>query len=105
MIKKIYDKMDKQAITQLPQVTFPGRIVTILTEGEAGRAVDYLLTHRLLGIDSETRPAFKRGQRFKVSLHIRRVFPLPSLPDRIATVSGAVVGEQGGAARGPVAEQ
>lgn len=36
MIKKIYDKMDKQAITQLPQVTFPGRIVTILTEGEAG---------------------------------------------------------------------
>lgn len=68
MIKKIYDKMDKQAITQLPQVTFPGRIVTILTEGEAGRAVDYLLTHRLLGIDSETRPAFKRGQRFKVSL-------------------------------------
>ena len=50
MKKTIYTKFDKTLITALPVVEFPGRIITILTAGEAERAVDYLLTQPILGI-------------------------------------------------------
>ena len=68
MKKTIYTKFDKTAISALPVAEFPGRIVTILTAGEAERAVDYLLTQPILGIDTETRPAFKKGTTYKVAL-------------------------------------
>ena len=68
MRKTIYNKFDKHKITGLPKVSFPGRIVTIFTEGEAERAVDYLLRHKILGIDTETRPSFRRGIQYKVAL-------------------------------------
>lgn len=68
MKKTIYTKFDKTAISALPVVEFPGRIVTILTAGEAERAVDYLLTQPILGIDTETRPAFRKGTTYKVAL-------------------------------------
>ena len=67
MKKTIYTKFDKALITALPVVEFPGRIITILTAGEAERAVDYLLTQPILGIDTETRPAFRKGKTYKVS--------------------------------------
>lgn len=52
----------------MPTAKFPGRIITIISAGEADRAVDFLLTHSILGIDSETRPSFKKGSSYKVSL-------------------------------------
>jgi len=67
-MKTIYSKFDKKAITALPQVEYPGRIVVIITPGEAEKAVDYLLKSDILGIDSETRPIFKKGQSHKVAL-------------------------------------
>lgn len=66
--KTLYSKYDKTKIGQLPRVLFPGRIIVILTEGEAERAVDYLMKADVLGFDTETKPVFKRGQRNKVSL-------------------------------------
>lgn len=68
MKKTIYTKFDKKAISALPVVEFPGRIVTVLTAGEAERAVDFLLTQPILGIDTETRPAFRKGITYKVAL-------------------------------------
>ena len=68
MKKTIYTKFDKTLIMALPVVEFPGRIITILTAGEAERAVDYLLTQPILGIDTETRPAFRKGKTYKVAL-------------------------------------
>lgn len=68
MKKKIYNKLDKKLITSMPVVSFPGRIITILSPGEAERAVNYLLDHSILGIDTETRPTFKKGRTYKVSL-------------------------------------
>lgn len=68
MTKTLLNKFDKKNIGQLPRVLFEGKIVTIFTEGEAQRAVDYLLTKDILGLDTETRPSFKRGQSFKVAL-------------------------------------
>ena len=40
----------------------------IISESEASKAVDYLLSCDILGVDTETRPAFKRGQMHKVAL-------------------------------------
>ena len=68
MITKLYNKFDKKSISDLPRVTFPGKIVVVLTESEAQKAVDFLLSADILGIDSETRPVFKKGQHHKVSL-------------------------------------
>jgi len=68
MTKTIYSKYDKSKIAQLPVVAFEGRIITIITQGEAERAVNYLLTMPILGLDTETRPSFKRGHQYKVAL-------------------------------------
>lgn len=68
MKKTIYDKYDKQKIGSLPRVLFEGRIVVILTEAEAQKAVDYLLSQPILGVDTETRPSFTKGHINKVAL-------------------------------------
>jgi ribonuclease D len=68
MKKKIINKFDKHAITDLPRASFPGRIITIITPGETQKAVDYLLDSDILGVDTETRPSFKKGVRYQVSL-------------------------------------
>ena len=68
MITKLYNKFDKKSISDWPRVTFPGKIVVVLTESEAQKAVDFLLSADILGIDSETRPVFKKGQHHKVAL-------------------------------------
>ena len=68
MKKIIYNKYPKALIGNLPSVLFPGRIVVVLSAAEAERAVDFLLTQPILGIDTETRPSFKKGVHYKVSL-------------------------------------
>lgn len=67
-MKKIYDKFDKSIINSLPLVTFPGKIIVVLNEYEADRAVEYLLSCDVLGVDTETRPAFRKGNNHKVVL-------------------------------------
>lgn len=52
----------------LPRVIFPGRKIVVLSESEAERAADYLLSHSILGFDTETRPVFRKGITHKVAL-------------------------------------
>ena len=68
MKKTIYNKFDKATINALPLVEYPHKINVILNEYEAERAVEYLLTCDILGVDTETKPAFRRGQNHKVAL-------------------------------------
>lgn len=68
MRRIIYNKFDKKAIATLPTVVFPGKTVVVMSESEAERAVDFLLSNAILGIDTETRPSFKKGETHKVSL-------------------------------------
>jgi ribonuclease D len=69
MIRKtIYNKYDKAMLRELPTVKFEGRIVVVISQHEAERAVDFLLTQPVLGFDTETRPNFSRGRQHKVSL-------------------------------------
>ena len=67
-MKKIYSKFDKQRIPKLPQVFFEGRIETIISETEAEKAVDYLLSQDIIGFDTETKPIFKAGHQNEVAL-------------------------------------
>ena len=68
MMKTIYNKFDKAKIATLPRVLFEGRIVVVLTERDADKAVRYLLSQPILGIDTETRPSFKKGETHQVAL-------------------------------------
>ena len=68
MRKIIYNKFDKKSIAQLPTVTFPGKTVVVMSESEAEKAVDFLLSRDILGVDTETRPSFKKGESHMVSL-------------------------------------
>ena len=64
----IKEKIDKAEVSEMEVVTFPGRIIVIQTELEAEKAVNFLLTQPMVGVDTETRPSFKRGATNKVAL-------------------------------------
>mgnify|MGYP002623701022 CR=1 FL=1 len=68
MLKTIYNKYEKAQISSLPTVQFEGRIIVIITAGETEKAVRYLMEQPILGLDTETRPSFRRGQQHKVAL-------------------------------------
>lgn len=68
MKQVIYNKFNKHAIGNLPRVLFKGRIFVVISKNETNSAIDYLLSQKLLGIDTETRPIFKKGDNHLVSL-------------------------------------
>lgn len=67
-MKILYDKFDKTKIATLPQAEFKGRIVVVDNDVDAEKAVAYLMMASVLGIDTETRPVFRKGKQNKVSL-------------------------------------
>lgn len=68
MKKTLFNKYDKAKIPTLPRVVFEGRIVVVLNEHEAEKAVRYLLSQPILGVDTETKPSFRKGSQHAVSL-------------------------------------
>lgn len=68
MRKLIYNKIDKATVNALKRVTYFGRIIVVLNNAEAEKAVDYLLSQPILGFDTETRPSFEKGRHYKCSL-------------------------------------
>ena len=60
--------ISKEEIKELPKAVFEGPIYVIQSEKEADKAVAYLQAQQILGIDSETRPSFTKGQSHKVAL-------------------------------------
>ncbi len=58
----------KTDIAQLPLEEFEGRIIVVDHEKDADKAIHYLSGFTLTGFDTETRPSFKKGQRYKISL-------------------------------------
>ncbi|WP_455592302.1 3'-5' exonuclease [Bacteroides sp.] len=60
--------ISKEEIKGMPKVVFPGRIYVIQSETEVEKAVAYLQSQPLVGIDSETRPCFTKGHFNQVAL-------------------------------------
>lgn len=67
-MRQLYTKTDKALIPTLPRYVFDGRIYVINSKAEAERAVKVLKASPILGIDTETRPTFKRGEHHQVAL-------------------------------------
>jgi len=68
MKKIIYNRFNKAWLGELPKVTYAGKIIIVVSESEAQKAVDYLLTMPVLGVDTETRPSFSKHTHYKCSL-------------------------------------
>ncbi len=60
--------IDKAIINTLPIESFQGEIHVVDTVEEAQQALSDLCRHNILGIDTETRPSFRKGHTNKVSL-------------------------------------
>lgn len=52
----------------MPVEEFTGQIIVVNSETQADRAVEELMQQRCVGFDTETRPSFKKGQHYKISL-------------------------------------
>ncbi|MGI6656623.1 MAG: 3'-5' exonuclease [Desulfobulbus sp.] len=61
-------RIDKEAINLLPQARWTGPVCLPESSDEAEQAIKRLHRETLLGFDTETRPAFRRGQSFLPSL-------------------------------------
>ena len=68
MKKIIYNRFLKEWLADLPKVTYDKPIFVITTPQDTEKAVNYLLSMPILGVDTETRPSFSRSQQFKCSL-------------------------------------
>ncbi len=58
----------KEGVHELPLITFNGDIFTIENSEDLRIAVDFLSVQKVIGFDTETRPAFHKGQRNIVAL-------------------------------------
>lgn len=60
--------IDKEAVNRLPIECFAGNIHVIESVDAAKTAIQKLLNHNILGLDTETKPSFRKGKTNKVSL-------------------------------------
>ncbi|MDR0812295.1 MAG: 3'-5' exonuclease domain-containing protein 2 [Paludibacter sp.] len=61
-------KITKEELAALPVAEFSGEIVCVETPEQVQSAIDTLQQYAVVGIDTETKPAFERGKRNKVAL-------------------------------------
>lgn len=67
-MNKFYKKVPKEVILGLPVKSFEGEIQLVDDESKIDAAVNYLTGFKFIGFDTETRPAFKKGERHQVAL-------------------------------------
>lgn len=67
-VRQLFVRTDKKFIPSLPRYAFDGKIYVVQSENEAERAVEVLKKSPILGIDTETRPTFRKGESHKVAL-------------------------------------
>lgn len=68
MEKDIRFSISKEIVSTMEPVIFPGHITVINSVLDANKALRFLSTQPIVGIDTETRPNYKKGQRHKVAL-------------------------------------
>ena len=68
MLVEFKKSITKEEMEELPSFVYPGEIVVIEDEAKVEAAVQILKQQVCLGFDTETRPAFHKGERYKVGL-------------------------------------
>ena len=56
-----YKKLSKDEINDLPLIKYQGNIQVLSNENHIEEAIEYLLTQKVIGFDTETRPTFTKG--------------------------------------------
>lgn len=67
-MKELRNKISKAAIKDMPMATYSGCIKVVDTPELLDEAMQELEGEPILGLDTETRPSFKKGEMHKVSL-------------------------------------
>ena len=104
----IVPSISREAMAQLPMRRYEGRVVVVATRTELNEALADIQQESVVGFDTETRPAFKKGERYDPSLvqvatargvylfQLRRVDVIPGLADMLANAhivkAGVAVG-------------
>lgn len=65
---RFVEKIDNERTAQLPAIEFQGEIRVVEHERDVAAACEYLGRQPILGFDTETRPSFRPGVSFRVSL-------------------------------------
>jgi ribonuclease D len=60
--------IENEDLHSLSNIVFTGKIEVVSTQSQARNAVEYLSQFELLGFDTETKPAFQKGQKHKIAL-------------------------------------
>ena len=60
--------ISNEEVNSLPLKAFEGKIVLIDQVAKLEKALQEMSKHEVIGFDTETRPSFKKGQHYKVSL-------------------------------------
>ena len=61
-------KISKEDVAILEKEIFDGRIIVIQSSEEAKKAIAYLSKFKTVGIDTESKPSFKKGRQNKIAL-------------------------------------
>ena len=61
-------KISKEDVALLEKEIFDGRIIVIQSSEEAKKAIAYLSGFKVVGIDTESKPSFKKGRQNKIAL-------------------------------------
>ena len=63
-----YTKLTKDQINEMPLVKYEGKIQVLKSHDDIQDSIDYLMTQKVIGFDTETRPTFTKGSANAPSL-------------------------------------
>ncbi|MDO9633507.1 MAG: 3'-5' exonuclease [Paludibacter sp.] len=64
----IKSKITKEEVNQLPVILFEGEVTVVDSDEKVHDALSDLQQHEIVGIDTETKPSFRKGVLHKVAL-------------------------------------
>jgi ribonuclease D len=91
--------ISREAMAALPMRRYEGRVCVVATRSELNDALADMRQERILGFDTETRPAFRKGERYDPALvqvataravylfQLRRVDVIPGLAEILSDAS------------------
>jgi ribonuclease D len=62
------ESIDKDELAEMPLIQFEGEIMLVETKESYLISIEYLARQKILGFDTETKPAFKKGTVYEVAL-------------------------------------
>ena len=58
---RTYKKLTKDEINEMPLAKYEGDIHVLSSKDNIQKSINYLLTQKVIGFDTETRPIFSKG--------------------------------------------